>query len=82
MKSKGLIAFFSSGVYLAGNSYAPKIVYLPPPPLSAGDPVFASKLKSEIFKDKKSLYTKMFLSVLTKNLNWESLTKILLFLIL
>ena len=44
MKSKGLIAFFSSGVYLAGNSYAPKIVYLPPPPLSAGGPVFASKI--------------------------------------
>ena len=34
-----------------------------------------NKLKSEIFKDKKSLRTKLFLSVLTKNLNWKSLTK-------
>ena len=34
-----------------------------------------TKLKSEIFKDENSLQTKMFLSVLTKNLNWESLTK-------
>ena len=28
-----------------------------------------NKLKSEIFNNKKSLYTKMFFSVLTKNLN-------------
>ena len=41
MKSKDLIMFFSSGVYLAGNSNAPKIVYLPPPTLSAGGPVSA-----------------------------------------
>ena len=41
MKSKNLIVAFSSGVYLAGNSNAPKIVCLPSPPLSARDPVFA-----------------------------------------
>ena len=41
MKSKNIIAVFSSGVYLAGNSNAPKIVYLPPPPPSDGGPVFA-----------------------------------------
>ena len=34
-----------------------------------------SKLKSEIFHDKKSLKTKLFFSVITKNLNWEILTK-------
>ena len=32
------------------------------------------KLKSEIFNDKKSLQTKMFFSVIAKNLNWEILT--------
>ena len=41
MKSKNLIVVFSSAVYLASNSSAPKIVYLPPPRLSAGGPVFA-----------------------------------------
>ena len=34
-----------------------------------------NKLKSEIFNDKKSLQTKMFFSVITKNLNWDILTK-------
>ena len=34
-----------------------------------------NKLKSEIFNDKKSLYTKIFFSVITKNLIWEILTK-------
>ena len=34
-----------------------------------------NKLKSEIFNKKKSLQTKMFFSVITKNLNWEILTK-------
>ena len=34
-----------------------------------------NKLKSEIFDYKKGLYTKMFFSVITKNLNWEILTK-------
>ena len=43
MKSNNLIVVFLSGVYLAGNSNAPKTVYLPPPPLSAGGPVFAYK---------------------------------------
>ena len=45
MKSKNLIVVCSSGVYLAGNSNPPKIVYPPrsPPPLSAGGPVFAEK---------------------------------------
>ena len=43
MKSKNLIVVFSSGVYLAGSSDASKIVYLLPPPLSAGGPVFAKK---------------------------------------
>ena len=33
------------------------------------------KLKSEIFNDKKSLKTKKFFSLITKNLNWEILTK-------
>ena len=32
-------------------------------------------MKSEIFNDKKGLETKMFLSLITKNLNWEVLTK-------
>ena len=32
------------------------------------------KLKSEIFNNKKSLYTKMFFSIITKNLNWKILT--------
>ena len=30
---------------------------------------------SEIFNDKKSLETKLFFSVITKNSNWETLTK-------
>ena len=34
-----------------------------------------NKLKSTIFNDKKSLQTNMFFSVITKNLNWEILTK-------
>ena len=34
-----------------------------------------TKLKSEIFNDKKSLQVKMFFSVITKNSNWEILTK-------
>ena len=34
-----------------------------------------NKLKSEIFNNNKSLETKMFFSILTKNLNWEILTK-------
>ena len=33
------------------------------------------KLKSEIFDDKKVYKQKMFISVITKNLNWEILTK-------
>ena len=33
------------------------------------------EIKSEIFNDKKSLLAKIFFSVLTKNLNWEILTK-------
>ena len=41
MKSKNPIVVFSSGVYLAGNYNAPRIVYLFPAPLSAGGPVFA-----------------------------------------
>ena len=32
-------------------------------------------LKSEIFNDEKSIQTKMFLSVMSKSLNWEILTK-------
>ena len=34
-----------------------------------------SKLKSEIFNDKKSSQTKMFFSVITKNSDWKILTK-------
>ena len=34
-----------------------------------------NKLRSEIFNDKKSLYTKMFLSVITKNLTLVILFK-------
>ena len=41
MKSKNLIVVFLSGVYLAGNSNARRIVYLPTRPLSARGPVFA-----------------------------------------
>ena len=44
MKSKNLIVVFLSGVYLTGNSNAPKIVYLHPLPLSAGGQVFAYKM--------------------------------------
>ena len=61
MKIKNLIVVFSSGVYLAVNSNAPKIVFLSPPPHP--HPPFCwrssfcikNKSKSEIFKDKKSL---------------------------
>ena len=76
MKSKNFNVVFSSWVYLAGNSNAPKIAYLPPPPLSAGGFSFCirNKVKSEIFHT-KNLLTKMCLSVLTENLNWESLTE-------
>ena len=35
MKSKNVIVVFPSAVYLARSSNAPKIVYLPPLPLSA-----------------------------------------------
>ena len=38
-----------------------------------------NKLKSEIFNDKKSLLTKMFFSVITKNLNQKILSKNLVF---
>ena len=57
MKSKNLIVVFSSGVYLAGNFNAHKLVYLPLPTLSVEGTVFCikNKLKSEIFKVKKSL---------------------------
>ena len=34
-----------------------------------------SRLKSEIFNDKKSLQAKIFFSVITKNSNWEILPK-------
>ena len=34
-----------------------------------------TKLKSEIFNNKKSLSTKLFFFAITKNLNWEILTK-------
>ena len=34
-----------------------------------------NKLKFKIFNDKKSLLTKMFFSIITKNLHWEVLTK-------
>ena len=34
-----------------------------------------NKLKSEIFNYKKSLLAKIFFSVITKNSNWEVLTK-------
>ena len=34
-----------------------------------------NKLKSEIFNNKKSFYRKIFFSVITKNKNWEILTK-------
>ena len=34
-----------------------------------------NKLKSEIFNDKKKLLAKIFFSVITKNSNWEILTK-------
>ena len=33
-----------------------------------------NKLQSQILNDKKSLYTKIFFSVITKNSNWEMLT--------
>ena len=36
-----LIVVFSSGVYVAGTSHAPKIVYLHPTPLFAGGSAFA-----------------------------------------
>ena len=38
-----------------------------------------TKLKSERLIDEKSLQAKMFFSVITKNLNWEILTKIFIF---
>ena len=34
-----------------------------------------NKSKSEIFNDKKSLQAKIFFSVVTKNSNWDILTK-------
>ena len=34
-----------------------------------------SKSKTELFNDKKGLQTKIFFFVITKNLNWEILTK-------
>ena len=43
----------------------------PPPP----NFYVKNKLKSEIFNDKKNLQTKMFFYVITKNLNWDILTK-------
>ena len=58
MKSKNLIVVFSSGVYLAVNSNAPKIAFLSPPPppfLLEVQFLYKNKSKSEIFKDKKSL---------------------------
>ena len=60
MKSKSLIVVFSSEVYLAGNSNAPKKVY-PPPPTPTPSFCWGSsfciknKLKSELFKDERSL---------------------------
>ena len=43
-------------------------------PFSGGCCFYIKKKKSEIFNVKKSLSTKMFFSVTTKNLNWEILT--------
>ena len=40
-----------------------------------GDFYVKNKLKSEIFKYKKSLQTKMFFFIITKNLDWNILTK-------
>ena len=37
-----------------------------------------NKLQSEIFNEKKSLSIKMSFSTITKNLNWQILTKNLL----
>ena len=34
-----------------------------------------NKPKSEIFNDKKNCFSKMFFYVITKNLNWDILTK-------
>ena len=34
-----------------------------------------NKLKSEIFNDKKNVYKQKYFSVITKNSNWEILTK-------
>ena len=34
-----------------------------------------SKLKSGVFNDKKSLYTRILCFVITKNSNWKILTK-------
>ena len=75
MKSKNLIVVFSSEVDLAGNSNAPKIVSPSPIFLPGSSFCIKNKVKSEIIQDKKSLWTKIFLSVWTKNLYWESLTK-------
>ena len=73
MKNKNLIVIFLSGVY---QYLIPMLLYVllppPPPPPSPfcwGYKSFCikNKLKSEIFKDRKSLYTTMFF--------WVSLTK-------
>ena len=54
MKIKILTVVFSPGVYLAGNSNAPKIVYLPHPLFLLGVQfLHKNKLKSEIFYTKK-----------------------------
>ena len=37
--------------------------------------ISTNKLKSGVFNDKKSVQTRMLRSVITKNLNWEILTK-------
>ena len=59
MKSKSLIVVFSSEVYLAGNSNAPKKVYPPPTPTPSfcwgSSFCIKNKLKSELFKDERSL---------------------------
>ena len=51
IKAKNLIVLFSSGFYLAGNSSAPKIVYLLHPLFLLGIQfLHENKLKSEVFK--------------------------------
>ena len=69
---------FSKSGGLPGSQFLEEVAWKEGDDVFQGSGVFTKKknnLKSDIFNDKKSLLKLIFLTALTKNLNWEILTK-------